>query len=97
MKKVKINADLSIVSEQHQISLNSNDEVLEINIIGESAFFIPFKQLIKFYRLRTLTENISQKVIIKKNDKSLFQLNGGNLKIDNYSAAFRILIKSVFG
>lgn len=95
MKKVKIVADLSIKSKNHQINLSSNNDLLEVNIIGESALIIPFKQVMKLYRWRTLTEEINQKILVKNNSKDFLAISKGNLKIYNYSSLFRILYKSL--
>lgn len=97
MNKIKISADLSIVSNQHQISLNSNDGDLVINIIGESVLFISFKQLLSVYRLRNKLKYLDQSVFIKNNSKDLLTFKNGNLSIKSYSAILKIIIKSIFG
>lgn len=96
MRKIEIKTDLSIISNNHQIHLKSNNRELVINIIGESVLYIPFKQLLHFYKLKTKSKFIDQSIIIQSNEQKVVYLNNGKLKIHNFSIALKFIWKSLF-
>ncbi len=96
MKKIQIKADLSIVSESHQILIQSDVHTVLVSIEGKSAFYIPFKQLKKIYSLKSKSNFIKQAIIIRHNENLLCKLYKGKLDIHSYSNVIKILLKSVF-
>lgn len=97
MKKIALTADLSMVSENHQIFISNSGNELTVNIIGKSALYVPFSQLLEAYGLRKKTIYLDQVIQIKRNDRNLVKINNGKIKIDSYPDTIKLFLKSIFG
>lgn len=96
MKKVVVNADLSMVSRKHQINITGNGGQLVVDIIGKSAFYLSYRQLISGYLLRKKLVYLDQDIQIKRNHKNLLTVKNGKMGIDNYAAVIKLILRSAF-
>ena len=97
MKKIALKADLSMVSDKHQILVSNIDKVLMVDITGKSALHIPLSQFLKVYGLRKKTVYLNQIIQIRRNGKNLLKINNGKIIIDSYPDTIKFFLSSTFG
>jgi len=96
MRKVVLKADLSMVSNAHRIIVCNNGNQLLVDIIGKSAFYLPFRQWRNAYKFRKQAVYLDQEIQIRRNHRDLLKVTNGNVKIDSYLGVFKLLIRSAF-
>lgn len=96
MKKVVLNADLLMISKNHQVTVTGNGDQLLVDIIGKSAFYLPYPQLMKAYAARKQSVYLDQEIQIRRNHKDLLKVTNGKIKIDNYLGVIKLLLRSAF-
>ncbi|WP_154857843.1 hypothetical protein [Cyclobacterium xiamenense] len=96
MKNVVVKADLSLVSNAHRITVSNNGSQLLVDIIGKSAFYLPYRQWRDAYKFRKRAVYLDQEIQIRRNHSDLLKVTNGNIKIDSYLGVFKLLIRSLF-
>lgn len=96
MKKVVVHADVSMVSTKHRITLSGTDERLLVDIVGRSAFYLPFPQIREVYQASKQSTYLDQEIQIRRNHRELLKVKQGRIAVDDYLGLLKILVRSLF-
>ncbi|MEM7106720.1 MAG: hypothetical protein AAF519_00745 [Bacteroidota bacterium] len=97
MKKIAVNASLSLVSDDGQkIDCFNESELLVININGRSLPRLPFKTLIWLRKISQKQNILAHPISFRHNSKEFYYLEFSKGRIKDLTTVLKILMKSLF-
>jgi hypothetical protein len=96
MKKVKITADLEIVSEGELITVTSDADSVNIGISSSSAVIFPLKTYLRFIKYINLSKNIDQRINVTISGRHIVKIHDGEIYYLQKWWIFQLLLKSLF-